>query len=337
MNFYPEYRNADATLRRAVEAVAEAWFSGQEILEVHTSGSTGPPKRIELRRDQLEASASRTLTYFGLQPGDTALLGLSPATIGGKMMIIRALIGGLKLLITPPSSDPLSALLPDEIPDFCPMVPLQAQQLLLHRPQDLARIRTVLFGGAPMPAQLETMLQTHHPGCFIGFGMTETVSHIAMRQPGNQVYNAMDGVRFSLSGQGNLVIHDQQLGIANLQTNDQADFIDDTHFRWLGRADFAINSGGIKLHPEQLEQVLSAYIRGPFFIASEPDVTFGEKCILILDADTQAPPLSELQAHCRNQIGPYAAPRALYQTQIIYTESRKINRRATLQQLFEGR
>lgn len=335
LSFSIQYRTSDILLQQSVADFVREWMAGKQQFEVQTSGSTGTPKTIVLLREQLEASAHRTLDYFNLKPGNTTLLGISPATIGGKMMIVRSIIGELKLLVASPSSDPLSVLHPSEILDFCPMVPLQAQFLLTNRPEDFSRIRTILFGGSPLSASTEEQLVRLHNRCFLGFGMTETVSHVAMRRLGDEVYTALHGVHFTVSDQ-NLIITDNNLHINNLHTNDQVQLLDETHFIWLGRTDFVINSGGVKLHPEQLERVLSEIIDIPFFIASEPDDTFGEMCIIVVNETTKIPLLEEIQSHCKAHLGVYAAPKKLYCTPLIFSNGTKINRRATLLQLGIG-
>jgi O-succinylbenzoic acid--CoA ligase len=329
------YRTADASIRQEVETFIAGWEAGKTTFEVFTSGSTGIPKQIILHRDQLIASARRTLDFFGLQPNDTALLGISPKTIGGKMMIVRALTGDLKLIVASPSANPLAILESNETLDFCPMVPLQAQRILETYPKELLRIRTILFGGSPLSEKLERQLHDAHPSCYIGYGMTETVSHVAIRSIGDPSYTAMRGVHFAEAAQ-QLVITDDELGIRQLLTNDQVELLNERQFNWLGRTDFTINSGGVKIHPEQLERVLAGLMDIPFFISAEPDDTFGEKCIIIVDDTHDAPSLETIQQHCKQEIGAYAAPKTLYRTAIVFSNGTKINRRETLRQLGIG-
>jgi o-succinylbenzoate---CoA ligase len=333
LGFTVLYRTNDASLQQEVELFIAEWQAGAASFEVFTSGSTGLPKRIGLDRSQLIASARRTLEYFDLGPGDSALLGISPKTIGGKMMIVRALIGGLKLIVCSPSANPLTVLESGETLDFCPLVPMQAQRILETDALLLQRVRNILLGGAPLSEKLEKDLTGLHSGCYMGYGMTETVSHIALRRLGNPVYMALRGVVLRQEQDGRLVISDAELGIRQLITNDLVELIDARQFTWLGRSDFAINSGGVKIYPEQLERVLAGLIPVPFFIAAEPDDTFGQKCIIIADETDTLPDLALLQQHCREHVGTYAVPKKMYTAQIIYTYGSKIDRRATLQQL----
>ncbi|ASS48884.1 MAG: hypothetical protein A3D31_05900 [Candidatus Fluviicola riflensis] len=330
-----KYRTTDLRIREEIEQFVNEWNVGKSIFEVKTSGSTGNPKTIQLTREQLIASAQRTLDFFQLKPGNTALLGLSPATIGGKMMIVRALIGDLTLIVTDPSAFPTTALLSGEKLDFCPMVPLQLKQLLEYAPAVFDQIKTILIGGSPLSSELEKALQEVHQRCFVGFGMTETVSHIALRKLGTPYYSALKGVSFSEEND-QLVITDSLLHIDQLKTTDIIRLIDTQTFEWMGRADFAINSGGIKLHPELIEKELSHLIPGPFFIAGEADDTFGEICILILDDCTLSPSLEVIQTFCKERIGPYTFPKKVYTSAIVFNQGGKINRLQTLQQLGIG-
>jgi len=326
------YRTTTAAFNDAIADFISEWESGVDQFAVQTSGSTGDPKTIILTRSQLIGSAQRTLDYFQLKPGDSALLGISPKTIGGKMMLVRAILGKLKLIVCDPSSNPLAVLETNELLDFCPMVPLQIQSILANDPEKFKSVKTILVGGAPLSAQLEAQLQQLDCRSFHGFGMTETVSHIAMRPIGNPTYTALEGVHFSQTGE-QLVISDAVLGIHQLNTHDSVRLIDNTHFNWLGRTDFVINSGGVKIHPEQLEHALEDLIKGAFFVSAEYDDTFGKKCILIVDEATETPTLESIQAYCKEQFGPYAAPKKLYRTTIVYNKGSKINRLITLQQL----
>lgn len=335
MGFTVLYRTTDPSLQQEVEKFIATWHEGAETFEVFTSGSTGTPKCIILNRGQLIASAQRTLDYFDLGPGDSALLGISPKTIGGKMMIVRALLGELKLIVCSPSTNPLAALEAGETLDFCPLVPMQAQHIFENDAQALQRVRNILLGGSPVSEKLEHALLAAHTGCYVGYGMTETVSHVAIRRIGNPVYRSLRGVVFR-EDEGKLVISDAELGIRQLVTNDLVELIDAREFKWLGRSDFAINSGGVKIHPEQLERLLAGLIPVPFFVAAEPDDTFGQKCIIVIDETNERPQLETLQHYCREHIGAYSVPKKLYVTPLVYAGSHKIDRRATLHQLGIG-
>jgi len=331
LSFAVTYLSTDAALEKQVTEFADQWNSGQQLFTAETSGSTGTPKQLTLKREQLLASAKRTLDFFGLRPGNTALLAISPATIGGKMMIVRALTGGLHLFVVPPQANPLAQLPDGQTIDFVPLVPLQLKTIVRENPTLLQRIGTVLLGGSPVSPDLEEQLSALHQRIFIGFGMTETVSHIAMRKIGDSVYTALNGVQFSEKNDA-LVISDSELGIDQLQTNDSVSLISSEQFEWFGRTDFTINSGGVKIHPEQLERLLEGVIDVPFFIAARPDDTFGEICILVIDSPEKNIDLKAIQDICRKKLGKYSVPKALIYAPMVYGKSNKINRNATLQQ-----
>lgn len=303
-----------------------------ELFEVQTSGSTGNPKTILLRRGQLEASAIRTLNYFQLKQGDSAVLALPIHTIAGKMMVVRSLIGQLNLIVTDPGSRPMDSLSLNEQITFFPMSPMQFGQL---KPEELARIKYILLGGSPLSPKLEKQISSLHSNTYIGFGMTETVSHIALRKIGHPFYEALQGVDFSLKD-NKLIVNDQLLELVDLETNDLVELKNPLSFKWLGRADFVINSGGVKIHPEQLEQFFSDFIDGNFFIAGIPDDTFGQKCILVTDTMTKVEDFEQLCTLCKAHFGPYSSPKQWIQLPFSYSSGTKINRRLTLEQYMTG-
>lgn len=245
------------------------------------------------------------------------------------MMLLRALLGELELIITDPDAQPMNYLQANENIDFFPLSPMQLNSLSREQ---LEKVNILLLGGSPLLPALEKHIAAQHPACYIGFGMTETVSHIALRKAGDPYYKAMEGVTVS-SEEGKLIITDELLNLAELKTNDLVELVDSTSFKWLGRVDFAINSGGVKIHPEQLEQVLSDAVNGPFFIAGIPDDTFGQKCILLVDTMTEINNFEHIRALCKEHFGPYSAPKQWYRLPFVYSSGTKINRRLTLEQL----
>lgn len=333
MSFTLNYLTDTYPFKYVVNDFLVKWMSGETSFTVQTSGSTGPPKNIVLTRKQLIASANRTNNFFKLTNESTVLMVLSPHTIAGKMMLVRALIGDYSLVLDEPKLNPLENVNEDSKFSFASLVPAQVSHLIHSVPKRLSQLETILLGGSPIHDTLELQLQQLHPNCYVGFGMTETVSHIALRRLGEPNYTALNGVTFSDSN-NQLVIDDMELGIHDLITTDTIELIDDKRFKWLGRNDFAINSGGIKLYPEQIEQVISDLITGTFIIAGIPDVTFGEKCILIADFDCGSIDLVKIQTRCTERLGKYAQPKSIVYTHIVVEAGKKINRKellATLQ------
>lgn len=332
MSFALNYLIDDYPFKDVVNEFIVKWMAGETSFTVQTSGSTGPPKNIQLTRKQLIASANRTNDYFQLNSNSTVLMVLSPHTIAGKMMLVRALIGDYSLIIDSPNLNPLKNVTEDTCISFASLVPAQIAYLINSSPVRFSQIETILLGGAPLNEKIESQLHILHNNCYMGFGMTETVSHIAVRKLGESHYKALKGVTFS-SSDNQLIIEDKFLNSDKLITTDTVELIDNQHFNWLGRHDFVINSGGVKLHPEQIEQVLSDLILGTFIIASEPDVTFGERCILIADFDCGTIDLEKIQERCLERIGKHAQPKSIIYKQIAIEAGKKINRRELLASL----
>lgn len=238
------------------------WYSDKETMELQTSGSTGTPKKIRVRKEYMRNSALATCRFFGLQKGDSALLCLPLRFIAGKMMVVRAIVGGLNLVTAEPSSTPLAQL--KQTVDFAPLVPMQALNTLQQSNgrEQLAKARTILLGGGFVDPALEAALQTCNTAVFASYGMTETLSHIALRRVNgaqrSPYYTPLEGVRVSLTPKDTLAVTAPNLGIELLETNDLADILPNGQFRILGRVDSVINSGGIKIQAESIEQALTA-------------------------------------------------------------------------------
>lgn len=315
-------------MTRQVKLFLSEWDAASPFIEALTSGSTGVPKRIRLEKKWMRISAKKTLSYFGIQAGETALLCLSPATIAGKMMIVRALVGGLKLIVADVTSDPLSTI--SDPLNFVAMVPLQLHETLKSNPEKLRGIGACIIGGGMVSATLIDEMKRLQLSVFQTFGMTETISHVALRRIGYATdanYTALDGISFSEKN-GCLTIHYPEIELPELCTNDVVKINSPTQFEWLGRADFVINSGGVKLHPEWIENTLSAVISTPFFVSSLPDERLGNKLILVIEG---APDNSLNKAFFASLLPPYSIPKALYfLPTFTRTESGKINRASTL-------
>lgn len=246
--------------------------STRNEMEFHTSGSTGMPKRIVHQKTVLESSAKRTLDYFSLKPGDSAALILPAEFIGGSMMLVRALIGGLTLHLLPPK------LAVNEIPnvDFLPCTPAQFKAALQN--DVLSDFNgAILLGGAPV-GDIEPVVGIN---LYVGYGMTETASHVALRPLTEKVYSAVDGVEFS-TREGALVIDAPHLGVKELQTNDLVRLIDPHSFEFIGRLDDVINSGGLKIHPAVLESHFHSNGCG-VCISSIADEVYGEAVVIVVE------------------------------------------------------
>ncbi|MGB1184141.1 MAG: AMP-binding protein [Schleiferiaceae bacterium] len=239
----------------------------------YTSGSTGNPKPITHSRNVLVSSAVATLEYFSLAPGQRVLLALPAQYIGGAMMVLRACLGGLELVLQQPSGCPQ---IPNDI-DFLPLTP--AQYMAVDRAQGWKDFRgTVLLGGSAVPGSYDVPVDNF--SVFIGYGMTETASHVALRRIGDTVYQGVGSTRFSVDDQNQLILSAPHLGIEKLATEDLVEIIGPTTFKYLGRSGWVINSGGVKIHPTQWESRLQKQGIAAFVVPF-PDDHFGHIPILV--------------------------------------------------------
>jgi len=263
------------------------WLSPSPTIKVHTSGSTGNPKEIFLEKRYMEASAQATIDFFELKPGDSALLGLPVKYIAGKMMIVRALVGGLNLFFTKPTSIP-------EIKnfnkiEFCAMVPSQVAGVLEmeNGSELLERIQNLIIGGSFIPESLESKIRNLKTNIWQTYGMTETITHIALRKingkEADDWYTPLRGVETQVDMRGCLVINAANIGVNQLETNDLAVVTENGKFKILGRIDNAIMSGGIKLFPEEIEKKLSGWIENDFYLSNLPDERLGQKLVLYIE------------------------------------------------------
>lgn len=312
------------------------WFNADDFIVVQTSGSTGKPKAIKIKKEFMVNSALATGDFFNLKEGTTALLCLSPNYIAGKMMLVRALVLGCHLDVVNPSSHPLDG--HHKMYDFCAMIPLQVQNSLLK----LDRIKTLIVGGAPLDKNIEEKLQKLKIRVFATYGMTETLTHIAVKQlnncrtnvtssgvetPFKDSFKTLPNVSISKDARGCLVIKAPKISDKPIITNDLIDILDSQHFKWLGRYDTIINSGGIKIIPEMVEQKLTSILPFRFFITSLPDKKLGEKVTLVCEGKAQS--LEKYQIE--KVLSKYENPKQLFFVdQFIETDTHKINRKATL-------
>jgi o-succinylbenzoate---CoA ligase len=315
---------------KEIREFIEDWHSNETTILLKTSGSTGKPKEFVVPKPYLAASARMTISYFGLTKGMNLLHCLSISSIAGKMQIIRAILAELNILVAEVSSTPLEKL--NETVHFTAMVPLQVEQTLEKNAEKLDLIETLIIGGAAINGSTWDSLVQRNQNAFQTFGMTETYSHIAIRKICSPEipYEVLDGVR--ISAHPNLVINAPHLGLENLETNDVIELLDENHFYWKGRADFVINSGGIKIHPEQVEIKLGPFINIPFFSIGIPDEKFGTLHVLCLEGWQRIEKESIQKA-----LQKYEVPKFLYFfKKFDYTHSGKIDRNKTLERLDEA-
>ena len=314
-----------STLLESVQSFLQI-YNSKNTIEVQTSGSTGKPKKYNVQKERFIRSAERTCDFFNLKEGDRAFLCISPKYIGGKMMIIRALTRKMKLELGEVAAFPF--LEKSEL-DFAAFVPLQIKCILERDPDYLKRIKNIIIGGGAIDPFTEKLLVQHEINAYSTFGMTETLSHIALRKVGTEEFILLDSVKIKTDSENRLIIMDPEVtGLDELQTNDIVVLTGPNSFIWKGRHDNVINSGGVKLYPEVIEKKLSEAIPNPFFIAKEKDRIFGEKVILIIEGKTRE--MGDLTPY----LDKFEIPKNIYfLDQFVYTETEKINRIKTLEKL----
>ena len=325
--------------KRELYTFLKEWFSPSDFIEARTSGSTGTPQTIRLPKTTMQRSAGRTIEYFGLQTGNRILLSLPCRFIAGKMMVVRAIIGQMDLITVDPSSD--FDLLIDETFDFGAMVPNQVFKLL-ESPKGQAKIeniRNLLIGGSSIPANLETQIIQLTNRVVSTYGMTETASHIAIRELSGEyrsdIYRCLQGISVETGLNDCLQIHDFEL-TEPIHTKDIAEIISPKSFRILGRIDDVIISGGIKYWPEKIEKTLLSAIHERFVISSLPDEKLGEKLVLVIEG--KSTDIDFLNKKMTETLPSFDRPKAIYFLEKLpETPNGKLKRneiKETIKQLF---
>ena len=330
----------------------QEWNSPSETLLVHTSGSTGKPKPMWVEKQRMLNSAHITCDFLGLRPGDSALLCMSLDYIAGKMMVVRSIERKLRLFSVKPSGHPLSdeslTKMVEMDFDFVAMVPMQVYNTL-QVPQErerLSRIKHLIIGGGAIDDALAEELRSLPGAVWSTYGMTETLSHIALRrlngEEASEWYQPFDSVGVSLNSDGCLVIDAPLVCSEPLVTNDIAEIkqqetsshssdassslkTSSPHvlFRIKGRKDNVICSGGIKIHIEEVENLLRQHLDAPFLLAKKKDEKFGEIAVLV----TESGDLEGVEAICRQVLPKYWVPRQyLHFDQLPMTETGKPKR-----------
>ena len=331
-DFAVDIINKGEAFEKSIANFILEWLNDNDFINVQTSGSTGKSKKIELLKEYVFNSALATATYFNLHKNTSALLCLSAEYIAGKMMLVRAMTQGWNLFTVPPGKEPLSEF--DKEFDFTAMVPYQVH----HSLTDLKKVKQLIVGGGVVSKTLEAELQNASTQVFATYGMTETISHIAVRPLNgterSSVYSALPKVNFSVDERECLQITASEINPTLLTTNDMVELLSPTSFRFLGRIDNIINTGGVKVNPESVEEKLSKSIDLPFFVASEKDETLGEKVILLLEKDGDIGAKEYSEAFAR--LSSFECPKKIYTvSEFVYTETEKIKRQATLDKVFK--
>ena len=311
----------------SLEEFLEEWNNPSPYVHVQTSGSTGTPKPMLVEKQRMLNSARITCDFLGLREGDTALLCMSLDYIAGKMMVVRSKERGLKLTTVEPSGHPLST--PHSPLDFAAMVPMQVYNSLQvpEEKERLKQIRHLIIGGGAIDDALASALKTFPNHVWSTYGMTETLSHIALRRlngpDASEWYTPFPSVNVSLNEDRCLVIDAPLVCPSRLVTNDIAELSSGTDpevkFRILGRKDNVICSGGIKIQIETVERQLRPHLQAPFLITKRPDAKFGEAVVLLTEGT-----VPEAQEVCERILPKYHQPRVyLHVDQIPLTATGK--------------
>jgi len=297
------------------------WMDSSPEISLQTSGSTGSPKTVLMSKQAMVNSAIATGDYFNLKPGDSALSCLPFEYIAAKMMFVRAYVLGLELDCIKPSSNPLETLSRNY--DFCAMVPLQLENSLEY----LHQIKTIIVEGAKLSNGLKIKLKNSSSSIYETFGMTETVSHIAVKNisQSSTFFEVLPSVSIGVDARNCLTINAPHLVSTPIQTNDVVKLNSKTTFEWIGRFDTIINSGGIKIAPEQLEQQLEGFIEERFFITSQKENSLGETVVIVIE---RSKPYETLNF---DVLEPMKRPKHIYYVDAFKeTISGKIKRQETL-------
>ncbi|MFQ3340572.1 MAG: O-succinylbenzoic acid--CoA ligase [Flavobacteriaceae bacterium] len=304
------------------------WLDKSENIYMETSGTTTQPKQMFFKKQALVNSAIATGNFFNISVGDKALNCLPANFIAGRMMLIRAIILGLSLDLVSPSKNPFYK--NDTVYDFVAMTPMQAFHSLAY----LNQVNTLIVGGAYVSVALQNEFRKRSINAFETYGMTETLSHIAVRSmedPPSE-FTCLSHVSVTQDARKCLVVKVPLLNIENLVTNDQVELLDKNRFKLIGRVDNVINSGGIKLHPEQIERKLSEVLSQHYFIGSLSDSVLGQKVILAIAEKNEFDKelLKDQVKNCKS-LSPYEMPKAIvFYNDFEYTHSGKIKRAKTL-------
>ncbi|MBQ8990354.1 MAG: AMP-binding protein [Prevotella sp.] len=310
----------------SLEEFLGEWNNSSDYVRVQTSGSTGAPKQMLVEKRRMLASARITCDFLGLKEGDTALLCMPLDYIAGKMMVVRSIERGLRLMTVEPSGHPLAV---TPCVTFAAMVPMQVYNSL-QVPEERERLRAIrhlIIGGGAIDEALAEELKDFPNAVWSTYGMTETLSHIALRRlngpEASEWYTPFPSVKVSLSDEGCLIIDAPEVCAEPLVTNDIAELTQRGRFRILGRKDNVICSGGIKIQAEEVERQLKSRLRVPHIITKAPDPKFGERVVILTEGDVE-----EVRTVCQEVLPKYQQPRDyIHVDRIPLTETGKPARR----------
>ncbi len=315
------------------------WIGDDNSIKVSTSGSTGKPKIVNLEKEKMVRSAIMTGKFLKLKEGDKALLCLSTKFIAGKMMVVRAFTLGLDLISVEPAGNPLQNI--DSKFDFSAMVPAQVFNVFLEKDgiKKLNNIKNLIIGGGPVHQSLEQKISVLKNKTYLTYGMTETITHIAMRKLNGankeESFKCLPEIEIGIDNRDCLVIKAPAIFAGELKTNDVAEISGKDKFVITGRYDNVINSGGIKIFPEDIERKIESLISEKFFISSLPDTKFGEKIILLIEGKAKKEAeINKIFTALKKILKPHEVPKEIYFVdEFFYTGNGKLDRKQTIQKM----
>jgi len=310
------------------------WLKPSSFIEVSTSGSTGKPKKIRLQKQHMINSAMASSKFFKLPAHTKALMCLPAEYIAGKMMLVRAMFLGWQLDTVPPSSNPLDQVF--KVYDFTAMTPFQLDNSIAR----LHLVKKMIIGGGVVSSRITKMLVDVDARIYETYGMTETCSHIAARRLNPtkkkkpiRAFKLLPNVSIAQDDRGCLIIKAPNVLDEEILTNDVVEIITYKKFIWKGRYDNVINSGGIKLFPEEIERKINKVLDHRFFVTSMPDDSLGEKLVLFVEDDFSEDTLYHLKDSLSNlkSLDKYEKPKKIYLVEKFEeTANGKIHRENTL-------
>lgn len=296
------------------------WFNANSFIIATSSGTTGIPKKITIDKQAMVNSALATAEFFDLKAGNRVLHCMSTAYIAGKMMLVRSIILGFEMDFVTPSSNPLKGNKRNY--DFVAMVPMQVQNSI----SELHKVKKLIVGGAKISETLLNQLLEVPTQVYETYGMTETITHIAVKKIGKKSFSVLPNVTITTDERSCLVIAAPRISDTNIVTNDVIEFLTATQFILLGRIDNVINSGGVKLFPEQIEAKLSNKIKERFFVIGIPDALLGEQLLLVVEGEKQA-----IDSTIFDHLHPFEKPKAIrFVPKFVETKSGKVKRKETI-------
>lgn len=297
----------------------DKFLNEDPFFELSTSGSTGRPKSIRLEKSKMMASAKMTLSFLKIPKKAKVLMCLPPGKIGGIMVLVRWLVGDLDLYLSHPKANPLKEF--DIEFDFASMVPFQVQKSL----GDISKIKKLIIGGAPLNVELEENLAGVDIEAYHSYGMTETISHIALRRVAKfAAFETLPNIKIEVDSNSCLIIDAPHLGVYKMKTKDIVQITKFNQFIWQGRLDNVINSGGLKFYPEEIEKKIGL-LDSDFFITGIPNLELGEKLVLLLEGESKEKPSFSM-------LSKYETPKEIIVIpEFFRTTTGKVKRKETLE------